>query len=214
MALNNGGDLNDEKHFPFLKLPPELRNEIYGLLLTNTTPIKPCTHRRYASDSQKTQTSISASILRVCRQSHYEAMPLLYSLNRFQAHPSLLSGLPFLADPYRPVTSSACSSFIKKYYIAVRLDNDPTWTSEDVARAFSGMDEVELEGWQTSFGECDNSNLMAFSSVRGVDKAKVHGSNLSHTFTRWLEATMESPEEEECIPWQIADWNVWRDGNR
>ena len=206
MVLSNGDDL--EKHFPFLKLPPELRNEIYCLLLTNTTPIKPCTHRRYGYDSQEPQISISASILRVSKQAYFESMPLLYSLNRFQAHPSLLNGLPFFADSYRPVISSYCSSFIRRYHMAVRLDNDPPWTSEDVARAFSGVEELVLEGWQASFGGCDNSNLMAFSSVRGVGKAKVHGSGLSPAFTRWLEKTIESSEGEEAIP-HTTEWHIW-----
>jgi hypothetical protein len=62
--------------FPFLHLPPELRNTIYTLALTSPTPLilapyKPHVHRP------------ATPLLRTCRQIHHEATPLLYTSNTF-----------------------------------------------------------------------------------------------------------------------------------
>ena len=202
----------DKKPFPFLQLPGELRNKIYALLLTNNTVVKTGAYR--GPDSEDTPLSITVSVLRASRQTYAEAMPLLYSLNRFQAHPSLLTSLPFLADANRPVMSPIYLSLIRKYHIAVRLDCDPFWTSDDLDRAFSGIEELAVEGWQASFSENNNSNLLLFSSVRGVGRAIVYGVGLSLEFTRWLEATMESTETDIDTPWNTAEWNVWEYRNR
>lgn len=126
--------------FPFLQLPGEIRNKIYRLLLKNTSQVPSGAYR--SSGGPHTKLSIRASILRVSRQIYHEATPYLYTSNRFNAHPSFLELLPFLADSSRPVSSSRVSSMITRFYIAVRLDNDPFWTGQDLVRAFSGVKEL------------------------------------------------------------------------
>ena len=200
-------------YFPFLELPGELRNQIYCILLKNTTAVRSSAHR--SSDYSQTPISISASILRVSKQIYAEAMPLLYTLNHFNAHPTLLNGLPYLADSSRPVISAACSSLIRRFHLAVRLDCDPYWTTDDLIKAFSGVDELEVEAWQASFGVCDFSVMFAFSNIRGVGRARVRGYSIPSEFARWLEAAMESSREEDAVLWdQGTQWNVWDNGNR
>ena len=194
VAISSSNDIG-EIYFPFLKLPGELRNQIYSILLKNTTAV--CSGAYRSHDRSTTPLSISASILRVSKQIYAETMPLLYTLNCFQAHPTLLSGLPFLADASRPVLSTAGSSLIRRFHIAVRLDCGPFWSSDNLKIAFSGIDELEIEAWQQSFGASDYSILLAFSSVRSVGKAKVSGSSVPPDFARWLERVMESSEEKQ-----------------
>ena len=201
-----------EPQFPFLELPGELRNEIYGILLTNTTAVPSSAYRKHYH--RKVPVNISAAILQVSRQIHSEARPLLYKLNRFHAHPTLLNGLPYLADSSRPVTSAANSALIRRYSLAVRLDCDPFWTGEDLARAFSGVDELEVEAWQASFGVCDYSVLFAFTNVRNVGRAKVSGSGLPADFAAWLGNVMQSSELEVFPPRNPVEWNEWTNGNR
>jgi hypothetical protein len=141
MHINDEGQVADRSYFPFLQLPGELRNKIYKLLLINTNKVKDSAYTRSYTASY-TKLSICPTILRVSRQINIEATPYLYSLNRFQAHPSLLRRLPFLADPWRPVISSSYCSMITRIYIAVRLDCDQFWTPEDLAKAFSGIEHL------------------------------------------------------------------------
>lgn len=126
--------------FPFLELPGELRNKIYKLLLKNTGRVPSGAYR--STGGPHTKLSICASILRVSRQICHEATPYLYTYNRFNAHPLFLKQLPFFADSFRPVSQSRVSSMITHFYIAVRLDNDPFWTGEDLVKAFSGVQEL------------------------------------------------------------------------
>ena len=125
--------------FPFLQLPGELRNKIYKILLRNTRRVPSGAYRH---SSSQTKLNICGSILRVSKQVYCEAIPYLYTLNRFNAHPQLLKGLPFLADPSRPVLSALYSSMITRFYIAVRLDNDPRWGADDLRKAFSSVQEL------------------------------------------------------------------------
>ena len=72
----------------------------------------------------------------------------------------------------------------------MRLDCDPYYASEAVAKAFSGMEEVEVEVFRASWGIGGYSALDGFRAVRGVKRARVHGS-VGTGFARWLEKSME-----------------------
>ena len=66
-------------------------------------------------------------------------------------------------------------------------------------KAFSGMDEFEVEVFRASYGIGDHHILEAFKGIRGVKKARVHGS-VEREFASWLEKCMESEGVtlEEC----------------
>jgi hypothetical protein len=57
-----------------LNLPPEIRSNIYDLLLVAPNGIMTCSHKDFIPHPQ---------ILRVCRQIHTEASPILYGKNQF-----------------------------------------------------------------------------------------------------------------------------------
>ena len=173
----------------FLQLPPELRDDIYAVLLTG----KP----------------VHSSILHVSRLVHTEALPHLYSKNIFTAHPRLLTSLPCLLFPSRPVTSPSLIAMIRRYCIRIRLDVDAPWTAEAVTKAFSGVEELVIEVWQASFGTCGVGVLEPFAGVRRVGKASIGGS-VGGGFARWLEGVMMGSAEE--VEWEGSRWDGWERG--
>lgn len=185
---------------PFLRLPGELRNEIYELLLTS--PELTAQQRRAASihtsscSSALPKADIHPAILSTCRQIHAEATPILYARNTFSAHSTLLAKMPYLIAPSKPILQNAVTSQIRHWRVCIRLDTDPFFTPQDVAAAFSGADSLEVECWQAQFEACDYSVLRLFEEVRGVGHAKVTGS-VEPGFAHWLELVMESPMETE-----------------
>lgn len=91
--------------FPFLRLPPELRNRIYDLALCTPGEIYPVGCECYVVCSDEPgaaaeKLSININLLQTCKMIHAEGSALLYGANRFlfgAAGVSNLSGLyPFL----------------------------------------------------------------------------------------------------------------------
>ncbi|EME77911.1 uncharacterized protein MYCFIDRAFT_200295 [Pseudocercospora fijiensis CIRAD86] len=87
--------------FPFLSLPPELRDQIYTALLSAQHSIDifryqkrfTCTKSSDSNDENPEGVHIPVSILRICKQIHAEATPVLYSSNKFVfTFPSVLTG--------------------------------------------------------------------------------------------------------------------------
>ena len=66
----------DNSSFPFLKLPAELRNKIYGLTVTRRLPIAISRPRFFEVRSM-------LALLSVCRQIRDEAREMFYAGNRF-----------------------------------------------------------------------------------------------------------------------------------
>lgn len=69
-------------------LPPELRNNIYELVVVGDHPVKimwptNTTHRFLYRKAPKFLTSTRSSLLQTCRQSRNEASPIYYSFNTF-----------------------------------------------------------------------------------------------------------------------------------
>ncbi|KAF4307881.1 hypothetical protein GTA08_BOTSDO04322 [Botryosphaeria dothidea] len=185
---------------PFLRLPGELRNEIYELLLT---PPELTTQQRRAAAVHSSACSsllpsadIHPAILSTCKQIHDEATPILYARNPFSAHGTLLTKMPFMIKPSQPILHNTVISQIRNWRVSVRLDTDPFFTAADVATAFSGCDSLEIDCWQAQFEACDYSILRLFEEVRGVGKAKVTGS-VEPGFAHWLELVMEAPIESD-----------------
>lgn len=205
--------------FRFLDLPPEVRNEIYILLLT--ARYKPGQRESYA---WRGQPGLTSAIVRVSRRLHAESSALLYSLNVFQAHSALLASMPFFSEISRPIVSPRHSALIRRFYLEVRLDCDPFWSADDLQRAFSGIAELHVASWQASFGTAGLDNLFPFVAVRGVGRATVEGSNVPADFARWLERAMERAKDDDdggsCsagavsgLPW-LPEWHAWEQGNR
>ncbi|CAK3799634.1 Hypothetical predicted protein [Lecanosticta acicola] len=195
---------------PFLALPAELRCQIYEHLLL-----------------QGRGHPIGANILRTCKQIYAEGMPMLYGENTFLAHPSLLASLPTFLVGVRPskivapmpVKCERVVGMIRRFYLLVRLDCDPRFTSLQAQESFSGVSNLELEVFQAMYGSCDFSVLRLFEGVRGVGKARVQGSIGDGKYARWLERCMESAEGtemgfvEDCRA-GIQGWDAWAQGNR
>jgi hypothetical protein len=187
-----------------LRLPGEIRNQIYGLLLITLPPGTP---RPLGRNSQ-----IHPQILSVCRRIHCEAIGVLYGKNTFIAHYSLLSSLPQLYPWQHPVTSSALIAMIKRYHLYVRLDCDPRFTVETVRDAFTGMEELTVEVFQSQFGSSDYAVLRLFEEIRGVKCAKVFGSVTAFPeYIYWLENAMMSPKGMSVVEYGENGAEVVRD---
>jgi hypothetical protein len=186
------------KPFPFLLLPPELRNEVYRLLFD---PLKES--ERFANRS---------SIAAVCRQIHDEVIPYLYSLHFF-AHPNLLTDFPYFCQYGNNIWSPRYLPLIRNWRLNVRLDCDPKWSKDDVTKAFSGMQSLTVNFWVASFRAGDLNVLERFSGIRGVVKANVTGAVPPDVAT-WLMAAMESPADGVVGVWENITWNAWEDANR
>ena len=187
--------------FPFFKLPAELRDEVYALVLTS--PIHKAPHPRCKHNSLR----LSPAILRVSRRVHDECVHHLYSTS-FCAHPSLLTSLPYHSHPAYPVLASRYVSFIRHWHISVRLDVDPNWSKDEITSAFSGADSLEVEVWEASYRGGDLLVLERFCEVRGVKKAIVAGS-LPEDMASWLMARMQSGADGEVAKWAGKSWNAW-----
>ncbi|KAL8869041.1 MAG: hypothetical protein Q9174_004569 [Haloplaca sp. 1 TL-2023] len=183
--------------FHFLELPAELREIILRLLLIHETPIiaHACYHLKPPG---KVLLGLTPAICRVSRAVHAEAIAILYSKNVFQAHPTFLATWPFAMDHQRPVLSGQCASQIKRWHVRIRVDVDPFYQAADVVRTFTGMDEVEIEVFRASWAIGTYEALEGFIKIRGVRRAKVHGS-LGKKYARWLEGVMMSPVGAEIV---------------
>ena len=69
---------------PFLRLPPEVRLQIYRLLLLSHQSVRMVRHSKNRSTS--CPNGLFPAILSTCRLIHREATDVLYGENRFRAH--------------------------------------------------------------------------------------------------------------------------------
>ncbi|KAI1847198.1 hypothetical protein JX265_011873 [Neoarthrinium moseri] len=174
-----------------LGLPLELRMEIYTYLLTFQEPAKPSSPDSGSRTPERRPAPLHPQILRVCAQTYAEAHALLYRLNTFQAHPSLLASFPRLRAWHDPVAAAAMVPLIRRFRVRVRLDIDAPFTREEATRAFSGMELVEIEVWQAVYRGAGREVLSRFEDVRGVRTAKVTGSLSGfEEYAGWLEQEM------------------------
>ena len=194
--------------FPILDLPIEIRLQILSHILSHSKAIITSSANNLAPPSP-TPLGLSPSILCTSSQLHAEGLSVLYGANTFQAHPQLLTLSIFALDPTRRVTTPWGISLIKRWHVRVRLDCDPYYTTDAVAEAFSGCEELEVEVFRASWGIGGYGALEGFRGVRGVRRAKVHGS-VGTKFARWLEGAMESGETGAVEGWEEDEGWVWR----
>lgn len=202
----NPGEVNEQEQSVFFRLPAELRNDIYKELLCPDA-LSPRELAQQSKDLQRrgfnqtfTKTSLHPAILSTCRKVAQEAECLLYESNVFHAHPSMLSGMPHLTSPAKPVLYPSVTSQIRRWQISLRLDIDQRFTAQQAAKAFSGAEYLEVRVWQAQFEACDYSVLKLFTGVRGVKVARVGGS-VDEELAHWLEHLMMEPEvvqEDTC----------------
>lgn len=189
------GRATHEQHTSiFLRLPAELRMQIYETLLCPGILNKQELSIRIQRP-RKDQT-LHPAILSSCRKIHHEAINLLYAPHIFQAHPSLLASLPNLASPASPVLYPNMLAKIKRWQLTLRLDTDPRFTKEQATEAFSGAEYFEIRVWQSMYDGCDSSVLRLFLGVRGVKIARVNGC-ADAELAAWLEDRMMSTDVRE-----------------
>lgn len=193
----------------FLDLPFEIREHvyIYLLILLPSSSINPPINDH--------GPLLHPAILSTCHQIHAEALPLLYTKNTFQCHPTLLTSFPRLLINPRPqaqpppspkqLTETSCPgvNLICRWYLHARLDCGPFWDAETVGKAFTGAEELELEVWQSQFGDGDIKLLRRFEGVRGVRRVRIWGSTTGvEGYVAWLEGAMRSPVGSEVARYE------------
>ncbi|KAK4242539.1 hypothetical protein C8A03DRAFT_40189 [Achaetomium macrosporum] len=205
----------------FLTLPLELRLEIYTHLLVLPPPPPPekqqpiyrCSHA--CSPTSEEKATIHTQILLVNHQTNREATPLLYTLNTFTAHPTLLTAAPTLRHHavYRwpstkPIRNSKWTKLIRKWHLRVRVDSaaPPPWDRGQVAAAFSHAEELTLDLWSgtlsvgmESVGAGGGADVLRlFEGVRGVRRVRIAGMVAGlEGHAKCLTGKMMSMEQEE-----------------
>ncbi|TKA60485.1 hypothetical protein B0A49_02213 [Cryomyces minteri] len=71
---------------PFLKLPPELRNQIYSLLLIRSSPIWVCSWNWILRGGQWQAEYQQPPLACVCKQIRDECLPIFYGCNEFSGN--------------------------------------------------------------------------------------------------------------------------------
>ena len=112
----------------------------------------------------------------------------------------LLTRTVFALCLHRPVLQG-CIAHIRRFHIRVRLDSDPFYSPQKVQEAFTNADELEVEVFRASFQAGSYRALDGYADVRGVRKARVHGS-VESGYARWLERRMTSKEGENVADWE------------
>lgn len=217
----------DQPQCSLLALPAELRNCVWRLVLLHDLRAPKREMMYLNAEPPKKKSRFCANILRTCKQINGEGTPILYGENLFTAHTNLLATLPsFLlsAHPNRaclpPVTCSRVTPFIRRYYIFVRLDTDPRYSKTQVEESFNGVEELQIDVFQSMYGSCDFSVLKLYEGVRGIGKVIIDGSLGDRKYASWLERCMQlpygtpvTPFSEEYVGGNHA-WHAWTQGNR
>ncbi|KAI5461194.1 hypothetical protein BGZ63DRAFT_424110 [Mariannaea sp. PMI_226] len=170
----------------FMDLPVEIRLEIYDLLLHIPA------FDKFARLNDPS-TIVHPNLLLANRQINAEATDFLYSDNMFLAHPTLLASFPRLRNCYGPVKESAVVPRIRRFHLQVRLDCDLPYEQDTVTKAFSGLDELEIDLVQSMYLGVGHRNLRKFEGVRGVRRVRISGSTTGfEEYIQWLEGVMMS----------------------
>lgn len=109
----------------FLNLPLEVRDQIYTYLLT--VPSVPSHDEALGNHNFRARAAASArlhpAILSVSRQTHAEALPVLYARNTFECHHFFLARYTRLYDPCPTTTATnSCVHDVPQDYFLWRLD--------------------------------------------------------------------------------------------
>ena len=199
-CYNSSRILDLNMPFPFTLLPCEIRLEILRHALTHDTPIRTNSCHQLGPP-RPTLLHLTPALLLSSRGAYEEGVPILYGENTFQAHPQILSSSIFAIDPNRTVIAPHCKALIKRWHVRVRLDCDPYYAAEEVTRCFDDCDMLEVEVFRSSWAIGGYDALEGFCGVRGVKRARVHGS-VGKSFARWLEGCMMSQVGATVREWE------------
>ncbi|CAE7022527.1 hypothetical protein CFE70_003161 [Pyrenophora teres f. teres 0-1] len=192
---------SDQPDSLFFRLPAELRNQVYEELLCAGTPSSKALATNPINAIAGKYSPIYPAILSTCKRIYEEAQDLPYTTHIFNAHASLLTSLPHLVSPAKPVLNTTHISKIRRWKLNLRLDTDPWFSAKNVTAAFTGAEYLEIHVWQSTFDGCDASVLRLFWGIRGVGVARVTGC-ADEVLARWLEERMMMPrvaeEHEGC----------------
>ncbi|KFZ15692.1 hypothetical protein V502_05453 [Pseudogymnoascus sp. VKM F-4520 (FW-2644)] len=176
----------------FLAFPGEIRNHIYTFLLVVPPPS--------TTTALGETPPIHPEILRVNKQVHHEALPFLYMQNTFIAHPIRLYRFPQLRRWIDPVLAPNLMALIRRYHVFVRLECDAGFSAEAARDAFSGIEELTVEVFESQFKGSGNGVLRLFEGVRRVRRARVFGSiGQWPEYVAWLQSKMMSNEGSELL---------------
>ncbi|EDU48438.1 hypothetical protein PtrSN002B_009390 [Pyrenophora tritici-repentis] len=193
---------SDQTDSLFFRLPAELRNQIYEELLCAGTPSSKALATDPINAVAGKSTPVYPAILSTCKRIHEEAQDLPYTTHIFNAHASILTSLPHLISPAKPVLNTTHISKIRRWKLNLRLDTDPRFSAKSVTAAFTGAEYLEIHVWQSMFNGCDASVLRLFWGIRGVGVARITGC-ADEALARWLEERMMRPwsakEDEGCM---------------
>ncbi|KAL2212220.1 hypothetical protein CC79DRAFT_1364501 [Sarocladium strictum] len=195
---------------PLLRLPVELRLQIYAYLLSYQTDTSRLSS---ISTSRKTSAkSLNASILLVNRQLNDEATPFLYSQNTFLAHPSLLTSFPRLRSFLPPITEPSVLCLIRRIHLTMRLDCGPAFDADTACRTLSGLEELTIELAQGYFLGAGCQNLTALEGVRSVTRLRFCGSTIGfETYLAWLREVMMSRPGDQIQKFRPIEDCLWVD---
>lgn len=94
----------------------------------------------------------------------------------------------------------------------MRLDCDARFTADMARDAFTDVEELTIEVFQSQFGSSDYTALRLFEKIRGVKRAKVLGSVTAFPeYALWLEDVMMSPKGSLIIDYAENGSEVPRD---
>lgn len=134
---------------PFLRLPPELRNRIYSLILHRATLRVTGSKRRRIPQRNHIERD-NASLLRTCRQVYYEARTAHITRLRL---PGYLNALPAMTCAFditelkRLHTIEMSGGIMRELcFSSHRLDQNSIWSDrERVREYFTGLGRVEID---------------------------------------------------------------------
>ncbi|KAI0618700.1 hypothetical protein TUN199_09314, partial [Pyrenophora tritici-repentis] len=142
---------SDQTDSLFFRLPAELRNQIYEELLCAGTPSSKALATDPINAVAGKSTPVYPAILSTCKRIHEEAQDLPYTTHIFNAHASILTSLPHLISPAKPVLNTTHISKIRRWKLNLRLDTDPRFSAKSVTAAFTGAEYLEIHVWQSMF---------------------------------------------------------------
>ncbi|KAK4658042.1 hypothetical protein QC762_203295 [Podospora pseudocomata] len=100
---------------------------------------------------------------------------------------------PFISAPTNPPSiSPAYIPLIRKWRLRIKLDSPAPWSEDLVREVFTGVGELTLDVWQSSFwGGVGVRTLKGFEGVRGVGRVRVRGMlGGFEGYRGWLEGIM------------------------
>ncbi|KAK8066445.1 hypothetical protein PG997_013192 [Apiospora hydei] len=111
---------------------------------------------------------------------------MLYATNKFAAHSSMLTTFPRLHKGSAPVAAAHLSQLIRRFTLRLRLDVAPTFDADQATALLSGLDELDVDGWQAQYLGADIGALRMLEGVRGVKRARVWAGGYE-AYAHWLQ---------------------------